>query len=792
MLVGGLTAVLARGAAEDQLDRQAQSVRSAFLGSVERQAASGNARRERAAVEAARPVARSLDARVSLVGRRTPVQRTEGTRSYRFPLEGRGAGALVVAVSTEPLEEANRTAALSGLLAGLTAAGMLLLLGRLLTASVARPLTDLRKAMTRAASGDYRPTRLHRGPRELRSASEDFDHLMKAIAARQSQLEDVAATDPLTGVGSRRRFHEALEVEFQRARREKGQMAVLKLDLDGFRTLNDARGTAAGDDVLRQVADVLRGQVRATDVIARLGADHFGLILPGSGADVVLAAAERARVAVETGGGGVELSCSAGLACYPTDAGETSTLLQAADGALAWAKRSGGGQIRGYDPDEVVLSANEEQHAEVLELLRRPRPVEPVYQPIVRLATGQLCGYEGLARFPGVAERSPAAWFAQAHRCGLGAQLEARALEAILDHPARPENTFLSVNLSPSTLSSDEVQAALPEDMTGIVVEITEQERVLQDAELKQQLDILRRRGAQIAVDDAGAGYAGLNQVMRIQPDIIKLDRSLVDGVNDDIARGALIDSFVRFARRTGACVCAEGIERPEDLRALADLDVTYGQGYALGRPARPWVPVSMEVVAPLLRRSLRTGTALSTDPEIADSSERRLEQIVERLSEVTSLAELETGLGLIAAELDADEAALLRYDADRGRLEAVSDHRWMSRGERIKASDYRTTADVLRSREVIQVMFSDGAADLGELALLGTTGHRALMVAPVVLHAEPLGVLMVFAATERPWSRSDSNRARIMAYQLGAVTEALAPPGARGAIGSQAHSSPV
>ena len=125
-----------------------------------------------------------------------------------------------------------------------------------------------------------------------------------------------------------------------------------------------------------------------------------------------------------------------------------------------------------------------------------------------------------------------------------------------------------------------------------VTLELTEDELITEGSALEDRLDELRLRGAQLAVDDLGAGYAGLRQVMRLQPDVLKLDRSLVSGVSTDPAKAPMIDALVRYARRIGAVVCAEGIETMEDLEALADLDVTLGQGYALARPGKPWADV--------------------------------------------------------------------------------------------------------------------------------------------------------------------------------------------------------
>ena len=126
-----------------------------------------------------------------------------------------------------------------------------------------------------------------------------------------------------------------------------------------------------------------------------------------------------------------------------------------------------------------------------------------------------------------------------------------------------------------------------PTTSAEIVIEVTEHEALSEDEAVREALRDLRARGARIAVDDAGAGYSGLKQLTQVQPDIVKLDRILTEGIHGDPARMALVESFVRFARRTGALVCAEGIETLDEIAALADLDVEWGQGYALGRPDR-------------------------------------------------------------------------------------------------------------------------------------------------------------------------------------------------------------
>src|SRR5439155_24712678 len=174
---------------------------------------------------------------------------------------------------------------------------------------------------------------------------------------------------------------------------------------------------------------------------------------------------------------------------------------------------------------ELAEILPDDERREVADLLQRDQSVQAVFQPMVALATGHVVGYEALARFPRLGDRNPDVWFAQAHRGGLGPELEVASIRAALAQPGRPAGTLLALNVSPSTLASSVIQTALPEDLNGLVLELTEHELISDEEGLLAQLAAMRARGALIAVDDAGSAYAGLQQVMRLQPDISKLDR---------------------------------------------------------------------------------------------------------------------------------------------------------------------------------------------------------------------------------------------------------------------------
>jgi diguanylate cyclase (GGDEF)-like protein len=695
-------------------------------------------------------------------------------RVYTYPL--RAGRRLSVLVSTTPVAKATLSALVLGLGIG---AGAMLLLVSLLVASidrgVAAPLARFADAIKRVAAGDAAARVDENGPSEIREAARSFNSLLAKVGEQRERLKAAAASDPLTGVTNNQQFHESLGVELKRAQRESRAVSLVVLDIDGFGSINDAHGRGFGDEVLQRVADELRRVMRATDLLARIGGDKFALILLGADGSLGSSIAERARKAVgEASTDERRIACSAGVASYPEDARDGATLLQLANGALRWAKGSGRGQTRRYDPEKVAVPTGEEERAEIEGLLERERPVIPFFQPLVSLSTGRILGFEALSRFPDPPGRGPDAWFAQAARCGLAARLEAAALRAALAAEGRPPGTFLSINLSPSTLGSAEVQAVLPPDMTGLVVEITEHELADDLDALEQELAALRARGARIAVDDAGVGYSGLQQVMRIQPDVIKLDRSLVMNLHEDPAKEALIDSFVRFARRTGASVCAEGIETMEELKLLADLDVTYGQGYVLARPAPDWGTVANAVSESLLRSSLRSQGDMSGKDAIPESGDQRLEHVTARLSKIHGVEHLEDVFGLIAAELGADAVCLSRWIRGENAVETIVDATDEAAGARFSLANYPSTRHVLRTGEAVQILASDPGADLGELALLGRLGFGSLLMVPVVCRDERLGLLEAYSRVERPWTRGEINRARIISYQLGAVLDGL------------------
>ncbi|HWJ98360.1 MAG TPA: EAL domain-containing response regulator, partial [Acidimicrobiales bacterium] len=235
------------------------------------------------------------------------------------------------------------------------------------------------------------------------------------------------------------------------------------------------------------------------------------------------------------------------------------------------------------DAARAALAAKERRVGQLID----SGPPAIAFQPIAELATGTVIGYEGLARFASEPLRPPDHWFAEAAEVGRGVELELAAVQAALADAARyfPE-TPVSVNISPAAACSPDLPPLLSRrDGRLLFLEITEHERVDHYEQLLAALGRLRATGARLAVDDAGAGFAGLQHILTLRPDIIKLDIALTRGIDQDPIKRALASSLVTFSGEMNSRLVAEGIETEAELVTLIDLGVAWGQGFHLGRP---------------------------------------------------------------------------------------------------------------------------------------------------------------------------------------------------------------
>lgn len=233
-------------------------------------------------------------------------------------------------------------------------------------------------------------------------------------------------------------------------------------------------------------------------------------------------------------------------------------------------------------------------------LLRGELPLSFHFQPIVDLRRGIAVGFEVLARFPDIIGLGPEAVFKAAHDMGRQVELEEILVRKALESRFQlPQDCFLSINVSPVLLVSDRWDHLLSDypDMSGVVVEITEQNRIHDYDMVRAKLARIRAKGGSIAIDDTGSGYSSLKHVMELTPNFIKLDRFFVDGCHSEPAKLAMIEMIGQAADRLDAWIIAEGIELPPELDELMRLRVPMGQGYLLGRPAPAMATVPRNIV---------------------------------------------------------------------------------------------------------------------------------------------------------------------------------------------------
>jgi EAL domain-containing protein (putative c-di-GMP-specific phosphodiesterase class I) len=398
--------------------------------------------------------------------------------------------------------------------------------------------------------------------------------------------------------------------------------------------------------------------------------------------------------------------------------------------------------------------------------------LESWVQPIVALTTGTVAGYEALARFGD--QRIPVAdVFERAWSIGHGPRMEAAALTAALDLPGRPDSAYLAVNVSPRAMEADVVRDALDRDLTGVMVEITEAHYV-PTGQLSSVAGWLRERGALLAIDDVGTGYAGLERLIVLRPDLIKLDRSLTCQLPDDRVTRVMVESLVHFAARSGSTVCAEGIEDAQLLEVVAELDIAYGQGYFFGAARPDWAQLTEPVKAAAVQVHQQALSATPKQNMLLDEFVL-LERLADRFCEAEELEDVHHAVAAVTKLVGADDVAIDLVDAEGSRVERLSHHTW----EAGPAEDLDALPLVrwtLDSRRAAQVLVTDTDADRAMVARLRAAGYGGLLLVPVITHGASLGVLSFYRRRPVPWTLTHIRLSRIGASQLAATLDRLLP----------------
>lgn len=442
--------------------------------------------------------------------------------------------------------------------------------------------------------------------------------LLRDITERkqyESRIHRLAYFDSLTGLANRRGFMERLEREIHRADQNDWQLAVLFLDLDRFKTINDTLGHSAGDAVLQQAAERLRAVTRPGDTVsrdtadlgaaafARLGGDEFTVLLTRiARAEDALPIAERIRNSMSApfvvGGQTLSLTTSIGIAVFPDDGADAATLIKHADTAMYDAKSHGRNGCRYYNP---TLTAEAVHRVELEAGLRRALERDEfvlMYQPQVDARSGRMTAVEALVRWqpPGGGLVPPMEFIPFAEECGLidaiGAWVLQRACRDAAAWRARGLALRVAVNLSSMQFRAcgllDTVRDALATSglpAGQLELEITESALMADDDATHSTLDALRALGIDIALDDFGTGYSSLSYLKRLPLSKLKIDRSFVSGLPDDADNLAIVRAILALARHLGFCITAEGVETPAQASLLGELEADSLQGYLFSRP---------------------------------------------------------------------------------------------------------------------------------------------------------------------------------------------------------------
>lgn len=434
------------------------------------------------------------------------------------------------------------------------------------------------------------------------------------------RIRRLAEEDPLTGLVNRRHFLEEL-----RAATKTGQnAAVLLIDLDRFKHVNDTLGHPVGDKLLRHVAERLRMSARAGDVVARLGGDEFAILQRGAhsraasehlGERLVARVSERYQIEDHI----LEIGASVGIALLPSDGTDPEELLKAADIALYHGKTHGRGAAHFFEP---TMRSNLDRRRRLENELRLAVAQDQInvhYQPIRCLATDRLIGVEALCRWdhPERGLVMPGDFIRTAEETGLILDIGQAVFEtAVRDLTHWPAHINLSVNVSPIQLKSPGLLPALLAVLdrhrvpaSRIELEITESVAVGEDPVLKANLQALDAAGFRIALDDFGTGYAWLGYLQRLPVRKVKIDRHFVRTVDQSPEGQAIVEATTFLARKLGLVATAEGIETDAELATVRALGCNEAQGFLLGRPMpRDDITVMLASTMPHLPRPAISG----------------------------------------------------------------------------------------------------------------------------------------------------------------------------------------
>ncbi|WP_056446330.1 EAL domain-containing protein [Massilia sp. Root335] len=418
-------------------------------------------------------------------------------------------------------------------------------------------------------------------------------------------LEHLAHHDALTGVANRTLLNEEVEHEIAVARRQKSRLAVVFLDLDYFKHVNDSLGHEAGDMVLKEISARLTRTVRTIDIVGRMGGDEFVVVLCGvTDTRGVLALTDKLRTEcakpMTVGAHEVRLAVSMGVSLFPDDAQDFRTLLRFADSALYQAKGEGRNNVQFYRPELTAQMEMRTRLGAGLRVALERNELEMHYQPIVALDDDLPAAAEALIRWrhPELGLLLPGVFLPVLEESSMGEAIGAWAMLEACRQAARwnagnARPLRMGVNVTAAQFKSGAIVGTVENALreTGLAsdrlcIEITEHSQLTDDAHTRAMLAALKSLGVLVAIDDFGTGYSSLGYISRLRPDELKIDKSLVTDVDSDPERAGLVTAALAMARSLNLEVVSEGVETEAELAFLRAHGCDMVQGFLYARPA--------------------------------------------------------------------------------------------------------------------------------------------------------------------------------------------------------------
>jgi diguanylate cyclase (GGDEF)-like protein len=423
-----------------------------------------------------------------------------------------------------------------------------------------------------------------------------LEHSLAQVTQLKEQLRHQAYHDALTGLPNRLNLLEAVNRELERGT---VSTAVLYLDLDRFKTVNDTWGHGAGDELLSQFAQRLQGAIRAQDLAARLGGDEFAVLVREADAEAAIVTARRMLEQIDgtyvLGCGDVACHVSVGIAVGAAGITSGEDLIRNADIAMYSVKQS----ERAYTLYEADLHEKlraQRQLSLDLEAALERREITVHFQPVVRLSDGEIEGFEVLARWPHPTRGflSAGDFLPAAEEAGLTIELGRLVLEQALEAARRwPKNLSIWLNLAAAELANERLVDTLAEALKGygvepsrLVLEVTESGVIQGSDGALVAMRRLRELGVGLTIDDFGTGYSSLSRLAEFPIESLKIPKPFVDRLVGEDADEAFVDAILRLGDSLGLAAVAEGIEHPAQAERLRQMGCLYGQGYLFGRPA--------------------------------------------------------------------------------------------------------------------------------------------------------------------------------------------------------------